>query len=195
MADTTTAAGAAHTLYDVLKDFQPMIAALVALAAASLAYRGAMAKVELDREMAARQRAKDRLGLLLRFTSQLRRMKSETERNANSIKTMVETAARENARRIDYWGKADFSLEQFGEIDRAWDQLELLPSEAFELLEKLREDLLFMTSVNNQFKIEEEIAIYSAQHLMKLIQDVHDDAVALISVTESASKELSLKTP
>jgi len=74
MADTTTAAGAAHTLYDVLKDFQPMIAALVALAAASLAYRGAMAKVELDREMAARQRAKDRLGLLLRFTSQLRRM-------------------------------------------------------------------------------------------------------------------------
>ena len=45
------AASAAHTLYDVLKDFQPSLAALIALAAATFAYRGATAKVRDDRDV------------------------------------------------------------------------------------------------------------------------------------------------
>jgi len=39
-----------------LKDWQPLIAAMVALLAAALAYSGAMAKVNFDREEAKNQR-------------------------------------------------------------------------------------------------------------------------------------------
>jgi hypothetical protein len=63
-----------RTLYDVLKDFQPLIAALVALIAASLAYRGANAKVNFDREIAKRQHTKERLGLYIRLISQLKKL-------------------------------------------------------------------------------------------------------------------------
>jgi hypothetical protein len=46
----------AKIFYDILRDFQPTMAALVALGAATLAYFAAMAKLTLDREIAARQR-------------------------------------------------------------------------------------------------------------------------------------------
>ena len=55
--------GAPKIPYDVVKDFQPTIAALVALSAATLAYFAAMAKVTLDRENADRQWSKERIGL------------------------------------------------------------------------------------------------------------------------------------
>jgi hypothetical protein len=62
--------GAPKIPYDILRDFQPTMAALVALSAAALAYFAAMAKVTLDREITERQRAKERIGLYLRLISQ-----------------------------------------------------------------------------------------------------------------------------
>ena len=56
-----------------LKDWQPLmasiIAPIIALRAATLAYRGAMAKVNHDREEAERRRNSERLGLCVPKTS------------------------------------------------------------------------------------------------------------------------------
>lgn len=59
--------------YDVLKDFQPLIAALVALISAggvlfgaTLAYRAALKKVNLDREIHERDARRRQRGVLLR---------------------------------------------------------------------------------------------------------------------------------
>lgn len=53
------------------------MAALIALLAAGIAYRGAMAKVNLDREINDRQNVRDRQGLYLRLNSQLRRLQEQ----------------------------------------------------------------------------------------------------------------------
>jgi hypothetical protein len=42
-----------------LKDWQPLMASIIAFGAATLVYRGAMAKVNLDREEAERQRNRE----------------------------------------------------------------------------------------------------------------------------------------
>ena len=46
-----------------LKEWQPLIAALIALAGGSLAYRAAMAKVYADEEREERNLSRERLGL------------------------------------------------------------------------------------------------------------------------------------
>ncbi|SRR5229473_2932504 len=64
-----------HTFYDILKDFQPALAAAIALAAATLAYRGAMAKVEFDRRSSERERIRHKLGLYMRLRYRASRVK------------------------------------------------------------------------------------------------------------------------
>jgi 4-hydroxybenzoate polyprenyltransferase len=51
-----------------LRDWQPLIAAFVALGAAALAYNGAMAKVQFDREGSLRTDNRKRLGLYLKVS-------------------------------------------------------------------------------------------------------------------------------
>jgi hypothetical protein len=48
-----------------LKDWQPLIAALIALAGGSLAYRAAMAKVYADEDREERSLSRERLGHII----------------------------------------------------------------------------------------------------------------------------------
>ena len=53
--------------YDVLKDFQPLLAAAAALFAAGLAFRASMAKVWFDADEATKKRKAERLAVYLRL--------------------------------------------------------------------------------------------------------------------------------
>jgi hypothetical protein len=55
-----------------LQPWQPLIAALVALFAAGLAYQGAIAKVDFDRETAIADRSRKQLRILIRLEAALR---------------------------------------------------------------------------------------------------------------------------
>ncbi|MGX0963181.1 hypothetical protein AB7M63_003630 [Bradyrhizobium japonicum] len=79
MPDATTIATVTHSTYEVLKDFQPFGAALIALGAATLAYKSAMAKVEHDREVRASDRLESRLVLLLQLSAAAQRLKDEVD--------------------------------------------------------------------------------------------------------------------
>jgi hypothetical protein len=68
-----------HELYNVLKDFQPLMAAAVALAAAYMAFRGAPAKVTFDRQVDTREQNNRRRGLQFRLRSQLSRLRDALE--------------------------------------------------------------------------------------------------------------------
>jgi hypothetical protein len=50
-------------LYDIAKDFQTTLAAIVALTAATIAYRAAMAKLAFDR-VEAEQKRRTKIGLV-----------------------------------------------------------------------------------------------------------------------------------
>jgi hypothetical protein len=126
-----------HAIYDILKDFQPLIAALVALFAASLAYKGANAKVNFDRELAKRQHTKERLGVYIRLISQLKKIAFDA-----GIVTLLTSAILEvnGGQDITDWGKTkfDFETRDYVEVENAWRQIELLPLEAVEVLNRVR---------------------------------------------------------
>ncbi len=69
--------GPIRVSYEVVKDFQPLMAAMIALAAGTLAYWGAMAKVNLDRAEFDRRRKSEQLGLLLRLRAAVDRVSEE----------------------------------------------------------------------------------------------------------------------
>jgi len=66
--------------YEMLKDFQPTLAAVIALTAAALAYRAAMAKVAFDRGVREQDRTDRKLGLFLRLRRRVEMLRAQLER-------------------------------------------------------------------------------------------------------------------
>jgi hypothetical protein len=100
-----------------LKDWQTLIAAFVALGAATLAYRGAMAKVTQDGEQHKREFLRRQLGLYLKLDIAIRNFHFDLGR-------LFITLGRKNE------GEAvEASLLKFTEppeISEAWDNLDIL---------------------------------------------------------------------
>ncbi|QPF93765.1 hypothetical protein [Bradyrhizobium commune] len=124
MTDATTAS-AAHALYDILKDFQPSLAAGIALAAAALAYRSTMARVEFDRKIRADDRIDERLGLLYRLRAVSQQLGAEMRHFST-------------AEDIHYDNFVVAIPKNVPDIDDAWQRLSMLPIEAMAPLEKAR---------------------------------------------------------
>jgi hypothetical protein len=82
--------------YDVLKDFQPLLAAAAALFAAGLAFRASMAKVWFDADEATKKRKAERLAVYLRLqmaTGRLQgRIRDILERPETEVEQMEERA-------------------------------------------------------------------------------------------------------
>src|SRR5690349_9710196 len=77
-----------HSLYELLKDFQPTLAAAIALLAAALAYLGATAKVRLDKRIADRDLAHRRLGTYMRARFEIAMISSVARRISESAATV-----------------------------------------------------------------------------------------------------------
>jgi hypothetical protein len=116
-----------------LKDWQTLSAALVALGAATVAYRAAMAKVTLDRELSDRELLRRKVGLYLRLEFALTLLKAE----AFSIerRTRVGSHAPQCI---------DLKVTDAPEIDEAWTHIEFFPRPLIKELHRVRLALRFL---------------------------------------------------
>jgi hypothetical protein len=131
--------GATWGLLDLhqLKEWQTLLAAMIALGAAVIAYRAAMAKVNLDRELAAQELLRRKTGLYLRLHFALHRMLVEAE------KVEKKTTWFSNPARLqrDPLAMTDIAVPK--EIEEAWDHLELFQIPISSQLHKIRTALEF----------------------------------------------------
>ncbi len=116
-----------------LKEWQTFIAAMVALGAASLAYRGAMAKVTLEREVIARDARRRLLSLALRLELTLLQLKAE----AAQIVAPFDGPLLQKHSAVPDQLHTGFPPE----LNEAWEHLDLFPQELVLLIASLRRDV------------------------------------------------------
>jgi len=113
-----------------IKEWQPLIASLVAFGGATfvfrgatLAYRAAMAKVALDERLHEATLRRQRRGLFLRLSSTVYRLGQRAQRIENLIKLPAEEESTIliTADRID--------LKYLDELSEAWTNLDAFPSD------------------------------------------------------------------
>jgi hypothetical protein len=184
--------GAPKIPYDILRDFQPTMAALVALGAATLAYFAAMAKVTLDRETAARQRAKERIGLYLRLISQLRRLQQDAHFIGDHLGEHVMRAKKDNTSRVEWIPEIHALSDDFEEVEKAWQNIELLPAAVFDDLDYLRQVLDTIKAVgkhHQQMHIGEVEYIEARTYVLKCNRLV-ERCSPIIDAIEEALKRI-----
>jgi len=189
-------ASAPHSLYDVLKDFQPFVAALIALVAAGTAYRGVMAKVNFDREISDRQSVKDRLGIYLRVKSQLQRLEAEAFNATLYLEEAIQLAAKASLRSID-WDSSRFAMEgPFDELEKAWKKIELFPSSAFGDLTHVRNLLVATVSLSDPKLNGQQIDLFIAKKFFERAKLLLELCPRLIKTLDAAIEKLpSLELP
>jgi len=113
---------------------QPLMAALIALAAGALAYRAAMAKVYEDRERERRDLDRRRVGIYLRLGFAINLVLIEGARTSGML-----TAGREF--RSTRFKAEGLRFKSIDEINEAWQNVELLPLEVSAHLHEMRSSL------------------------------------------------------
>jgi hypothetical protein len=110
--------------YEVVKDFQPLMAAMIALAAGTLAYWGAMAKVNLDRAELDRRRISEQLGLLLRLRAAVERVSEEA---GAKVKLLTFQPSSDATRTSITIIPEQLRIAVPDELTEAWTRLDLFP--------------------------------------------------------------------
>jgi hypothetical protein len=105
-----------------LKDWQPLMAALIALGGGALAYRGAMAKIDADRDTERRAIERKKLAIYYRLGHAIFDVQDRV-RMARVIQVMQP------------FEKADLVIEAPPEVAEAWKSLELLPRDVLDHLD------------------------------------------------------------
>ena len=145
--------------FDKLKEWQTLLAAIIApsiaLYAATLAYRGAMAKVEFDRELARHELIAKKLGLLLRLRHAVDQLAIDIDVLMHMWPTQAERASwldpnsQERGRTIHAASLKVSTLP--AEIVEAWEKLELLPAEAIFPLLTIKKAVPDIRSLHDSF--------------------------------------------
>lgn len=119
-----------------LKEWQTLLAAVVApsiaICAAWIAYRGAMAKVEHDREEGARARNNARLGLFLRLRAALR----QTLSDAGQRVTLIERSRPDLGQRMVLTAM-HLKVYNPPSLAEAWESINLIPPNLISYIEGL----------------------------------------------------------
>jgi hypothetical protein len=136
-----------------LKEWQTLLAAVIApsiaICAAWIAYMGAMAKVEHDREEGARRRNNERLGLFLRLRAALRQTLSDAGQRVTLIKRSSPNPGLQMV-----LTPAHLKIYNPPSLAEAWESISLLPPRLIENIEGLRRLIPL---------IEEELARFPEQ--------------------------------
>lgn len=117
-----------------LKEWQTLIASVIALVGGTLAYRGAMAKVGLDRELHDRQVSRETTAVMLRLAF-------ATEMFEREVETAVGWMTPLGLFQDIHVKAKDLKIEAPPEFAEAWASLELLPRHAMLALLTIRYEL------------------------------------------------------
>lgn len=127
----------------MIKDYQPLIAASVALLAAIAAYVAAMKKIYTDADTARRVIVNRKLGIFFRTIVAAAEMSKRAKSFGDEVKKIMSQVEVEE-RNVDTvsWAWCSGDARDIGsllpEVDQAWLQLEDFPVEAMSSLQKLR---------------------------------------------------------
>jgi hypothetical protein len=175
--------------YELLKDFQPMTAALVALAAGGLAYRGAMAKVAFDRESAERDRNGRKLGIYLRLKSQIDLLANE----ADHIEVFLSERIEAEPDAIQ-WDEGAMPLEgNRDEIENAWRNIDLMPREAVSSIDRLRYLILAVEQLNKHAaanKTDRTLSQWTARFYARRLKKISEVSTSLSKTLATAMAQL-----
>lgn len=126
-----------------LKEWQTLMASVVALVAAGIAYRGATAKVRYDREVAERDEMRRKLALYLKVEI--------------AFSQLVETVRSRQGKFIFgpsmegvVFSAADFDFEEPPELEEAWTSLDIFPRHLIAEIRNVRSSLRKLTSFKKQ---------------------------------------------
>lgn len=175
-----------------LKDWQPLIAAFVALAGGALAYRGAMAKVEQDADKNKRELLRRQLGLYLKLDITVRNFRDAAE-GAGSKITFGEAGDRIRV--------GDMRLKEPPEIEEAWDNLDIFPRRIIREIASLRESLrelnliLFNLQDEDKLVVEQEDARATLDYLGTIIGSVADACSVIANVLAPEIEQLAPAMP
>jgi hypothetical protein len=183
-----------------LKDWQPLMASILAIGGALIVYRGAklaynaaMAKVDLDREAQVREAARLTLGVCLRLEFSLRELLYEV---------------REELVNIPEWDNqkmatvriTDFNLALQSKLDEAWANLDRLPRQLSQTISEIRAvyfDYKNMLRINpsaewtyGRFKIEPPETI----QLRRILKALEADCVDALKMTGALAADLTKRT-
>jgi len=123
-----------------LQPWQPLIAAIVALIAASLAYRGAMAKVNLDRETAITDRRRKQQRSLIQLEV--------------ALQHMLAVMGNSNVKDRDDVLLLKVHVTSPIEVKEAWENVDLLPEPLAVLIGKLWREF---DQLHAAFSLEKEV--------------------------------------
>lgn len=133
MADPTSV----HNLaYELAKDFQPTVAAMVALTAAFFAYRGVAQRIAYEKEVADIARLRARISLCTRLMLRTRPFVRQAQFLADQLKKEdVPVALKEIDDQLTRWPKTP------PELDEAWQHVDAIPVAAIDALDAFRDHL------------------------------------------------------
>lgn len=135
----------AQTLYGTAKDFQAIAAAVLALFAASLLYRGVVKRIAFDSQIvqterhdAYLKRQMRKYGAALRLQTQMRRLEIDASRIAKELGPLLSVGDG----KVDRVEWADgFGLSDYDELERAWRKIDRYPLSAIFLIDGVRTSL------------------------------------------------------
>jgi hypothetical protein len=137
---------------DRLQQWQTLLAAIIApsiaLYAATLAYRGAMAKVNLDRAELDRRQMSEQLGLFLRVRAAAERVSEESGARIAMLNFQPSNDALRTSITI---GPEQLSIAVPVELNEAWSRLDIFPAALIRQIEILRRLLPVLQSEMEKF--------------------------------------------
>jgi hypothetical protein len=170
-----------------LKDWQPLIAALVVFGGAVIAYNAAMAKVKLDRELADRVVLRSRVALYLRLMFAVKLLRQECDRLAAFIRPglYVNNQIR----------SSDLVLEEPQELIEAWASLDAFDLSTIAVLQDIRSSLRDWKTLLSPYAGKAGTQ-WEAKKLLPtdLPWRLCESAKAISSMCDMASQRLSEKT-
>jgi hypothetical protein len=174
----------------VLKDFQPLIASLVALLAATLAYQGAMAKVNLDRELNKREQMVRKLSLQVQFQAQLKRLRKIT----SDLKQLISDALDKKGILLQEVRRQAETIpfdDELHEVDNIVISSAFMASETRDHIVELRLSVREMADIVRSPQLQNDgMTISFAEELKKSCESVIDKVDLLTAHVRDAIRKL-----
>jgi len=191
----------AQIAYQVAKDFQILAAAILAIFAARLAYRGVLKRIEFDGQVAQTERCEALLdrqtrkyAAYLRLQSQMRRLEVDAFLRLEKLAGLLKVAEGK-VNQIEWAGS--LALGDYDELEQAWRKIELFPIALVFNIDAVRSSLARTkekeASCLAEWSETGNIQLVNAKIYRDGCQDVERQAKLLVGSLEGPIRELAKK--